>query len=216
MRRVVDLSYAINDKLVPWPGDARVFEAKVNASMEKDGYFTRSFWMLEHYGTHLDAPAHFASRRAQRWSKIQRRRDLLWSGGRSGRAKPKRARRNPDYRLNTEKRIEAWEEKHGKIPAGAIVVLRTGWATRWPDVARYRNQDAKAEVMHFPGYSVEAAKYATGAAQSECGLGCDTLSIDPGNSPDFPVHHLVLGADLYQLENLANLSGICRRASGVF
>src|SRR6266849_2998867 len=57
--RVLDLSYAINDKLVPWPGDERFFEAKVNASVEKNGYFTRSFWMLEHYGTHLDAPAHF-------------------------------------------------------------------------------------------------------------------------------------------------------------
>src|SRR5271163_2185191 len=59
MTRVVDWSYAINDKLVPWPGDERVFEAKTNATMEKDGYFTRSFWMLEHYGTHLDAPIHF-------------------------------------------------------------------------------------------------------------------------------------------------------------
>src|SRR5260370_39907500 len=57
--RGLDLSYAINDKLVPWPGDERVFEAKVNASIEKNGYFTRSFWMLEHYGTHLDAPPHF-------------------------------------------------------------------------------------------------------------------------------------------------------------
>src|SRR5512137_2110802 len=57
--RVSDLSYAINDKLVPWPGDARWFEAKVNATVEKNGFFTRSFWMLEHYGTHLDAPAHF-------------------------------------------------------------------------------------------------------------------------------------------------------------
>src|SRR5207247_9222639 len=59
-RRVfLDLSYAINDKLVPWPGDEKFFEAKVNATIEKNGYFTRSFWMLEHYGTHLDAPAHF-------------------------------------------------------------------------------------------------------------------------------------------------------------
>src|SRR5271154_4879029 len=58
--RVVDLSYAISDKLVPWPGDDKYFEAKVNATVEKNGYFTRSFWMLEHYGTHLDAPAHFA------------------------------------------------------------------------------------------------------------------------------------------------------------
>src|SRR6516225_3444433 len=57
--RVLDLSYAINDKLVPWPGDTRWFEAEVNASVEKNGYFTRSFWMLEHYGTHLDAPIHF-------------------------------------------------------------------------------------------------------------------------------------------------------------
>src|SRR6202047_3594422 len=57
--RVLDLSYAINDKLVPWPGDEKFFEATVNASVEKNGYFTRSFWMLEHYGTHLDAPIHF-------------------------------------------------------------------------------------------------------------------------------------------------------------
>src|SRR5438874_13065010 len=57
--RVLDLSYAINDKLVPWPGDQRFFEAQVNATVEKNGYFTRSFWMLEHYGTHLDAPIHF-------------------------------------------------------------------------------------------------------------------------------------------------------------
>src|SRR5258705_13577810 len=57
--RVIDLSYALSEKLVPWPGDAKAFEAKVNASVEKNGYFTRSFWMLEHYGTHMDAPAHF-------------------------------------------------------------------------------------------------------------------------------------------------------------
>src|SRR3981189_951445 len=57
--RLIDLSYTVNDKLVSWPGDPKVFEAKVNGTVEKDGYFTRSFWMLEHYGTHLDAPAHF-------------------------------------------------------------------------------------------------------------------------------------------------------------
>ena len=57
--RVLDLAYAINDSLVPWPGDQKWFEAKVNSTVEKNGYFTRSFWMLEHYGTHLDAPIHF-------------------------------------------------------------------------------------------------------------------------------------------------------------
>src|SRR5271168_4070470 len=56
---VVDMTYAINGKLPAWPGDERTFEAQLNATPEKDGYFTRSFWMLEHYATHMDAPAHF-------------------------------------------------------------------------------------------------------------------------------------------------------------
>src|SRR5258708_19534952 len=51
--RGLDLSYAISDKLVPWPGDEKFFEAKVNASVEKNGYFTLSFLMLQHYGTPL-------------------------------------------------------------------------------------------------------------------------------------------------------------------
>jgi hypothetical protein len=57
--RVVDMTYAINGKLPAWPGDDRTFEAQVVATPGKDGYFARSFWTLEHYGTHLDAPTHF-------------------------------------------------------------------------------------------------------------------------------------------------------------
>jgi kynurenine formamidase len=34
------------------------------------------------------------------------------------------------------------------------------------------------------------------------------MSVDPGNSEDFAVHHLALGAGLYHLENLADLSAL--------
>ena len=195
--RVVDLSYAISDKLVPWPGDEKAFEAKTNATVEKNGYFTRSFWMLEHYGTHLDAPVHFPPGKTT-VDQIPAEKLIGPAVVLDVRAE---ARRNADYRL-APKKIADWERKHGRIPAQAIVLLRTGWASRWPDVARYRNQDEKG-VMHFPGYSVEAARILLQRKVS--GLGCDTLSIDPGNSADFPVHHLILGAEDYQLENLANL-----------
>src|ERR1700676_4362650 len=57
--RVIDLSYAINDNLVPCPADKKYFEPKINATVEKNGYFPRSFWMREHYGTPLDALGHF-------------------------------------------------------------------------------------------------------------------------------------------------------------
>jgi len=194
---VIDLSYPISDKMVPWPGDAKAFEAKTNATVEKQGYFTRSFWMLEHYGTHMDAPAHFPPGTAT-VDKIAPEKLL---GPAVVLDVSSEAERDPDYRLSLRK-IEQWEGKHGKIPPGALVVLRTGWAARWPDVARYRNQDANG-TMHFPGYSVEAAKLLL--ERKVAGLGCDTLSIDPGNSSDFPVHHLVLGAGVYQLENLADL-----------
>jgi kynurenine formamidase len=60
--------------------------------------------------------------------------------------------------------------------------------------------------MHFPGFSVEAAKLLVERKVS--GLGCDTMSVDYGASQDFAVHTLALGAGLYHLENLADLSAL--------
>ena len=196
--RVLDLSYAINDKLVPWPGDDKFFEAKVNASVEKNGYFTRSFWMLEHYGTHLDAPAHFPPGKTT-VDQIPAKQlfgpavviDVRAESG-----------KDVDYQLSPA-RVQEWEKRHGRIPEGAIVLLRTGWSSRWPDARKYRNQDAQGK-MHFPGFSAEAAKLLIERKIS--GLGCDTMSVDYGASSDYAVHHLALGAGLYHLENLADLS----------
>ena len=42
------------------------------------------------------------------------------------------AAKDPDYRL-TRADVTDWEARHGRIPRGAMVVLRTGWASRWPD-----------------------------------------------------------------------------------
>jgi kynurenine formamidase len=198
--RVLDLSYAINDKLVPWPGDQKWFEAKVNATVEKNGYFTRSFWMLEHYGTHLDAPAHFPPGKTTV--------DQIPVKQLFGSAVVIDVRaegvKDANYQLPAA-RVEEWEKRNGRIPQGAIVLLRTGWASRWPDAQKYRNQDAQG-TMHFPGFSLEAAKLLVERKVS--GLGCDTMSVDYGASGDFAVHHLALGAGLYHLENLADLSAL--------
>jgi kynurenine formamidase len=198
--RVLDLSYSINEKLVPWPGDEKWFEAKVNASIEKNGYFTRSFWMLEHYGTHLDAPAHFPPGKATV--------DQIPAKQLFGPAVvidvPAEGAKDADYQLPAA-RVEDWEKRHGRIPAGAIVLLRTGWASRWPDAQKYRNQDAQGR-MHFPGFSVEAAKLLIERRVS--GLGCDTMSVDCGASADFAVHRLALGSGLYHLENLSDLGAL--------
>ncbi len=196
--RVLDLAYAISDKLVSWPGDERCFEASVNATVERDGYFTRSFWMLEHYGTHLDAPIHFPPGRTP-IDQIPPQRFFGMAMVFDVRAE---SAADADYELPA-RRIGEWEERNGQIPAGAIALLRTGWASRWPDARRYRNQD-EAGKMHFPGFSVEAVERLIDRKVS--GLGCDTMSVDRGASEEYAVHRLALGAGLYHLENLSDLS----------
>ncbi len=198
--RVIDLTHAINEHLPPWPGDTKSFEAFPNASVEQDGYFTRSFWMLEHYGTHLDAPIHFPPGKTT-VDRIPPERligpAVLLDVRREG-------ERDADYLLPVAC-VQDWEQTHGALPAGAIVLLRTGRASRWPDADSYRGMDS-AGTMHFPGFSAEAVKYLISKRVS--GIGTDAMSVDAGNSKGYEAHHLALGSDLFQIENLVDLSAV--------
>ena len=198
--KVVDLTYALNDKFPRWPGDARSFEARENASMAKDGYFTRSVWMLEHYATHMDAPAHFTAGKA---TVDQIPAERLF-GPTVVIDVTSNVRDDVDYRLTT-RRIERWEREHGRIQPGSIVLLQTGWAKRAGDEERYRNM-GRGGNMRFPGFSVEATKLLI--ERGVVGLGIDTMSVDHGRSKDFEVHKASHGAGLYHLENLADMSAL--------
>jgi kynurenine formamidase len=204
--RVIDMTYVINDHSPSWPGDDHPFSVVVTDTPAKEGYLTRKFTMLEHYETHMDAPAHFPpGKETLDQFPIQH----FFGPGIVIDVRDKVAK-NADYRLTPED-IQAWEAHHGQIPAGAIVMLRTGWASRWPDQRRYRNMDAKG-VMHFPGYSVPAAKLLISRRVS--GLCIDTLSIDYGPSANFEVHRTTLPAGLFHVENIANLDKL--PATGAF
>lgn len=196
--RIVDLTHTLNERLPPWPGDTKSFEAMPNATIARDGYFTRSFWTLEHYGTHIDAPAHFPPGKTTV--------DQIPAGKLVGPAVvltiPAESANDLDYQLPLS-RVKEWEKAHGPIPEGGIAILRTGCSSKWPDAASYRNLDS-AGAMHFPGFSVEAVQYLI--AKRVSGIGADAMSVDPGNSKNYDVHRLALGSDLFQLENLADLS----------
>jgi kynurenine formamidase len=109
---------------------------------------------------------------------------------------------NPDYQISVDD-IAKWEQAHGQIPLGSVVIARTGWDARWHSVKDYRNADSGG-IMHFPGYSPDAAKFLVDGRRA-LGLGIDTLGIDYGPSKDFPVRQYALAHSVYQLENVANL-----------
>jgi kynurenine formamidase len=154
--------------------------------------------MPEHFGTHMDAPAHFDPKgltvdRLPAESFLRPAVVVNVS---------KAAKSNPDYRI-TAAELEVWMKAHGPIPPGSVVFFRTGWASRWPSQKEYMNQDAQG-VLHFPGLSLDAARYLLEHARPVA-IGIDTSGIDYGPSKNYEVHHLTMAAGLYHLENVANL-----------
>ena len=112
---------------------------------------------------------------------------------------------NPDYELSVED-IARWEQIHGDIRSGSVVLARTGWSGRWHSRDEYRNAD-KRGVMHFPGYSSDAAQFLV-EGRGVLALGIDTLSVDPGDSKTLAVHQYTLAHSVYHLENVANLDRV--------
>jgi kynurenine formamidase len=198
-RAIIDLTHAINAQTPAFDVSTKpAFSAKTVATLQKDKYFARTISLPEHFGTHIDAPAHFAR---GLWTVDQIPPERL-IGPLVVVDVSENVKNNADYVVSLED-LGRWEKLHGQIPAGAIVITRTGWDARWNSPKNFRNADSKG-VMHFPGYSPEAAKFLV-EARNTFGLGIDTLSIDPGPSTDFPVHQYALAHSVYQLENVANL-----------
>lgn len=193
--RVLDLSHAVSVSFPSWPGEAGL-SLEPGSDLQRDGYFTRVFRMPEHFATHVDAPAHFAAGAAPA-DMIPVERLVCPAVVIDVR---KEAGQDADYCLAASG-VERWERGHGRIPAGALVVLRTGWAARLPDAARYLNADPHG-VLHFPGFSAESARMFLERGVS--GIATDTMSTDCGASREHPVHRLCLGGGMFQIENLAD------------
>lgn len=203
--KLVDLTYALNDSSPFWPGeDYQPFQLRTIATLEKNGVSSKAFAMPEHFGTHLDAPCHFE--KGQPTLDQIAETDLFAPGVVIDATMPSEA--DADYRLSVDDLL-GWEREHGAIPQRAIVLLRTGWGRLWSNNVRYRNQDALGK-MHFPGYSVEAARWLV-KERDVRGIGIDTLSMDHGPSKDFIVHHVINGAGRYGLENVAHLDRLPAR-----
>ncbi len=212
--RVVDLSHSFNAETIYWPTSPSTFQLQRLVRGQTEGGFFYSANALstpEHGGTHLDAPVHFAE--------AGHTTDQIPLDRLMGAAVvidiTARAAQNPDYRLTREDILE-FERKHGRIEAGTIVLLRTGWSERWPDRKRYLGDDTPGDAskLHFPSFGEDAARLLVEDRQVKV-LGADVASIDYGQSKDFLVHRIAAARNVPGLENLTGLSTLPPRGATI-
>ena len=203
---VIDLTHSFGPETIYWPTDTEGFVLEtVSKGQTSGGYYYEAhrYRAAEHGGTHLDAPVHFAE---GKWAADEIPVDRLIGPGVVIDVAAKAAA-DRDYQVTVED-FKTFEAAHGKLPDGAIVLLRTGWGTRWPDRLRYlgterRGPEAVPE-LHFPGLHPDAARW-LGSERKIDAIGLDTPSIDFGQSKLFESHRTLFAVNIPAFENVAHL-----------
>src|SRR5262245_35729025 len=171
---------------------------------KKDGFNLNEWTVLEHSGTHMDAPIHFAEKGDGP--------DTLPVGQL---VVPlavvdviDKAASNPDYQV-TPSDLRAWERRHGRLPQNCCVAMNSGWAKH---VGSDRFVGKDAQGLHFPGFHPEATDWLMKERQVR-GMAVDTLSLDFGASTDFKTHYAWLPSGRWGLECVANLDRVPARGA---
>lgn len=190
---LIDLTHTIDESIPTWGGGCG-FCYEVKKDYEQ-GVRVLKYQMHAACGTHMDAPSHFIKGK-EHIADIdlkrfftpcviidisKKRKESLW--------------------LLPED-VKEYEKNHGKIKKNSLVIGYTGWQEFWHDPLKYRNEKP-GKKLSFPGFSKDAAELLLD--RDIAGIGIDTLSPDGSDMKEFPVHHLILGAGKYILENLCNL-----------
>lgn len=229
----IDLTYALNKDVVLWPGREISFNTEAEGVLPDGTWIaSRGFCISEHTSTHMDAPYHF-NEKGWRLDRIPFESLIDIPGvcidiyDKVHRYEDGELKVVENYVLTRDDIIK-WEAKFGKIPANAVVLLRSGWGSRWPNKDEFQGipksmrtttttteSSMKAPLnstvdlsgstpLNFPGFDFTAAQFLT-TERNVLGVGIDTLSVDPGNSKKFPAHKIFTKKQVYLLENVANL-----------
>src|SRR5262245_51081436 len=146
----------------------------------------------EHTGTHFDAPVHWITGKDLPANATDTIHARQFVGPACVIDVTAEVAGNPDFLLTPE-RVLAWERAHGRIPAGAWVLLRTGWSHR-TDPEAFMN--VAADGPHTPGFDARASRMLA-HDRDVLGVGVETIGTDAGQAggfdPPFPNHNIMHG-----------------------
>ena len=179
-RRVIDVSVSNGPGQHVYPGDPEPRVESVRAIARGDVCNVSLLHLGSHTGTHVDAPYHF-----------------LKDGPRLGQVALDRMV-GPCLVADLRGRpaVDAAALRDVAIERGDILLCLTDNSAKW----------AAAEFQRDLIYvTADAAEVLV--ARGVRALGMDYLSIEAFGSPDFPVHHRLLGAGIFVIEGL-DLRGV--------
>ena len=158
----------------------------------------------EHTGTHFDAPIHWVTGKELPDNTTDTIPPRKFIGPACVIDVAADVAQNPDFLLTPE-RVQEWEATHGRIPAGAWVLLRTGWSAR---TSRAEFLNAGADGAHSPGFAKACSEFLA-RERDVLGVGVETVGTDAGQAgtfyPPFPNHSTMHGAGKFGITSLINL-----------
>ena len=209
--RIDDLTQTLSPEFPPLvlpPQFGQVWAFKQETISQYDeqgpGWYWNNFSCGEHTGTHFDAPIHWISGRDLPNNSVDTIPVQNFVAPACVIDCTAEVAQDDDYLL-TVADIEKWEAKHGRIPKGSWVLMRTDWSKR-SDPVEYQNFDETGQ--HTPGPSTEAVRFLV-EERDVLGFGSEAIGTDAGQGyhlrPPYPCHTLMHGAGKYGLQCLANL-----------
>lgn len=210
--RVIDLTQTLSPsfpalQLPPQFGQVQGFKIERISHYDEagPGWYWNNFSCGEHTGTHFDAPVHWITGRDHPANSVDTIAPQNFIAPAVVVDASAEVAKNPDWLL-TVAYLEAWEQRHGRIPSGAWVLFRTDWSLKANDADAFLN--LREDGAHTPGPTQEAVEWMIGQRQVH-GFGVETINTDAGQSYAWPVaypcHTLMHGANRFGLQCLKNL-----------
>ncbi len=208
--KVIDLTQTLRPstpviQLPPPFAPTKPFEIEEISRYDDKGpaWYWNNIALGEHTGTHFDAPVHWVTGKDFRDGATDTVPVQRFVAPAVVIDCSKEAKKDEKFLL-TPKHILAWEKKHGTIPKGSWVLMRTDWSKR-NDPAKFLNM--QADGPHVPGPNADAVRLLV--ERDVNGWGVESVGTDAGQAfsfePAFPAHALMHGSNKFGLASLCNL-----------
>jgi kynurenine formamidase len=209
--RVVDLTQPLGPD-TPVIGLPPIFASSPGVTMDVisrydergPAWYWNTIALGEHTGTHFDAPVHWITGKDLPDNACDTIPVRRFIGPACVIDVTREVAANPDFLLEPS-HVEAWERSHGRIPAGAWVLLRTGWSKR-RSAAEFLN--VAEDGPHSPGFH-QSTSLLLAKERDVTGVGVETVGTDAGQAgrfdPPFPNHGIMHGTGKFGLASLCNL-----------